>query len=49
MEMTYFLNSSIELMIASDGTDSLMCNELICKDGMGECNYTTYVSNIMII
>ena len=49
MEMTYCLNSFIDLMIASDGTDILMCNELIYKDGMGECNYATYVSNIMII
>ena len=36
MEMTYNVSSSIELMIASDGTNNEMWHDGICVDGMGE-------------
>ena len=49
MEMIYNVSSSIELIIASDSTNIEMCNELICIDHMGECYYTTNVSDIMVI
>ena len=34
---------SIDLMIASDGTNSEMCSELIYIDDTDECYYTTHV------
>ena len=43
MEKTYCMDRSIDLMLAYDGTDSIICNALIYKDGMGECHYDTYV------
>ena len=47
--MTYHVSSYIELMIASDGTNSDICNELICIDGMGEYYYATYDYNITVL
>ena len=43
MEMTYHANSSIELMIASDGTNNEIYNELIFIYGMSEFYDTTYI------
>ena len=43
------VSSSIELRIATDGTNSEMCNKLNCIDRMGEYFYVTYDSNIMIL
>ena len=34
--MTYHVSSYIEMRIDSDGTNSKICNELICIDYMGE-------------
>ena len=47
--MTYHVSNSIELVIASDGTNNDMCNDLIYIDGMGECYYVTHVLNIVTI
>ena len=49
MEINHHASSSIELEIASDGTNIDMGLNLICIDDMGECYYTTYDYNIMII
>ena len=46
MEMMYRVSSYIELRIASDGTHSEMCSDLICIDGMNEFYYATSVNNI---
>ena len=43
METPYHVSSSIEIMIASNGTKREMYNKLICIDGMGECYYATLV------
>ena len=43
------MSSSIEMRIAYNDTNSEMCNELICIDGMYECYYATSVNNIMNI
>ena len=43
MEMKYHMCSSIELGIASDGTNNGMCYNIICVDGMDEYCYTTHV------
>ena len=49
MEMTHYVNSSIELKIGAYGIHSEMCNEHKCIDSMVECCYANYVSDIMII
>ena len=49
MEMTYHVCSSIEIGIASNGTNNEMYYEIICVDGMGECYYNTHVLSIVII
>ena len=46
MEMICYMSSSIEMRIAYNDTNSEMCNELICIDGMYECYYATSVNNI---
>ena len=49
MEMINHVSSSIELIIASDDTNSEIFNEIIYIDGMGECYCATYVYIIMIV
>ena len=49
METTYHMSSSIELRIDLYGTNSEMCNEIMCIDGNSECRSATYIYNIMII
>ena len=49
MDMTHLVSSSIEISIASYGTNNEMCNGRNILDSMGECWYATYISNIMII
>ena len=48
MEMMYRVSSSIERRIYSDGTNSEMCNDILCIYGMGTCYYAMYVYKIMI-
>ena len=49
MEMIDHVSISIEMVIAHNGRNSEMCNELICIDRMCDCYYATYVSNMVII
>ena len=47
--MMYYVSSSVELRIGSDGSNSEMCYELIYIDGMDKCYYATTFNNIMNI
>ena len=49
METIYHVNSSIQVEISFNGSNSEMCNEIICIDGMGACCYIMYVYNIVIV
>ena len=43
MMMYHSVSSSIEMMIAFDGTNSEMCNGVIYIDSMVECYYANHV------
>ena len=49
MEITYHVNSSLEIGIASDGINNEMYNDILFVDCVFERYYATYIYNIMVI
>ena len=47
--MIYLMSSSIEVRIDFDGTNSEMCNELVCIDNIDDCYYVSSINNIINI